>query len=109
MATPVKSPPRSPETAIIPRLYNILVDVLSRPVQVAELLLSDGIITSKTAETISSDEDVGHKRTLLDAVQDVVVHSPHPEETISRLFIAMKKTGGGIDLTRVMRGFAEGE
>ena len=106
MATPVKSPLDSPELALIPRFYDDLLQEISRPVQLAGLLLSDGIITNKTAKAITSDKDVDHKRTLLDAVQDTVIHSPHPEETIRLLFIALKKTGSDIGF---LEEFADGQ
>ena len=109
MATPDKSHPHSPEVALIPRFYNEFLQEISHPVQLAQLLLSDGIITNKTAETITSDEDVQHKRTLLDAIQDTVVHRPQPEETIRRLFIALEKTGFSTDNIRFLEEFVEGE
>ena len=109
MATPDKSPPHSPEVALIPHFYDEFFEEISHPVQLAQLLLSDGIITNKTAETITSDEDVQHKRTLLDAIQDTVVHRPHPEETIRRLFIALEKTGFTTDYIRFLEEFVEGE
>ena len=109
MATSGKSPPRSPEEALILHIYDHLLRVVSRPVQLAQLLLSDGIITNKTAETITSDEEVQHKRTLLDAIQDAVVHRPNPEETIQRLFIALEKTGFDADHIRWLEEFVDGE
>ena len=109
MATPGKSPPRSPEELLIPRFYDYLLRKVSSPTHLTQLLLSDGIITNKTAETITSDEDVQHKRTLLDAVQDTVVHRPNPEETIRRLFIALEKTGFGRDTIRFFEKFIDGE
>ena len=109
MATPDKSSPHSPEVALIPHFYDDFLQEISHPVQLAQLLLSDGIITNKTAETITSDEDVQHKRTLLDAIQDTVVHGPQPEETIRRLFKALEKTGWDPESIRVLEKFVEGE
>ena len=109
MTAPVKSPPRSPEVALIPHFYDDLLRWVSRPVQLSELLMSDGIITDKTAETITSNEDVQHKRKLLDAVQDSVEHRPNPEETIQQLLIALEKTGVHFYYIALMKDFIEGE
>ena len=109
MATPVKSPPDSAEVALIPSFYYELLHSVSRPVQLAELLLSDGIITNETAETITSNEDVQHKRKLLDAVQDSVEHRPNPEEIIRQLLAALEKTGVDIFRINSMKEFVEGE
>ena len=109
MATPVKSSPRSPEVALIPRYYDDLLRWVYRPVQLARLLLSDGIIANKTAETITSDQDVQHKRKLLDAVQDSVEHRPNPDETIRQLLVALEKTGVSTTYIHWMKVFVDGE
>ena len=109
MATYDRSPPRSPEEALIPYFYDGFLEAVSRPVQLAELLMSDGIITNKTAKSITSNKGVQHKQTLLDAIQDTVVHGPHPEETIRLLFIALEKTSVSTEDIRVLEEFVDGE
>ena len=107
MAT-VKSPPLSAEVALIPRWHDHLLREVSRTVQLAELLLLDRIITNRTAETITSDEDVQQKQTLFEAVQDAVVHCPQPEETIRSLLVALEKAGVHTDYIRWMKEFVDG-
>ena len=88
----VKPSLRSPEEAAFARYYDDLLRISLRPVQLAELLYSDGIIRSETNKKVTSEEDEDHaKRILLDAVQCALAQSSDQEEVMSSFCSALEK------------------
>ena len=91
MNDPAKTPSRSPEVEAFRREYNDLLGRVIRPVELARLLFSEGIISSETKNAITSDKDVQGKRTLLDAVEHALVHASDREAMFKSLVEALKK------------------
>ena len=78
-----KSSSRSPEEAALRRYYSDILLNVSRPVHLAELLLSEGFIRSETKENVAMDKDEEHAvRTVLDAVQLALAQSTDRDELI---------------------------
>ena len=83
----------TPEAVAFRRYSKWLLGDLKRPVQLAELLLSEGIIPSETKDTITSNEDVQQKQAVINAMQYALVHTPDAKDTFRRLRKAWKKAG----------------
>lgn len=85
---------RSPEEETFRQYYNDLLGrEIIRPLQLAELLFAEGIISNKTKESVTSDVYVEHKRVVLDAVQHALASASNPEKMFQTLLIVLRKTG----------------
>ena len=84
-------PVPSPEEETFHRFYNQLLRDINRPVQLAQLLFADGIISSETKEGVTSDADVNQKQALLDAIQHALANNP--KKAFQRLIEALRETG----------------
>ena len=105
-----KSSLRSVEAVAFRRYYDDLLRTVSSPVQSAEVLLSEGVIGSETKDSITSDKDEDHaKRTLLDAVEDVLVNGGDGEKTLRSLRIAFPNDYFFNDPIDKMEEFIAGE
>ena len=88
------TPSPSLQELAIRRHYNTLLSLISSPVQLAELLFSDGIIRRETNERVTSEEDEDHaKRILLDAVQCALAQTSDQEEVMSSFCSTLEKVG----------------
>ena len=103
-----KSPSPSHEAAFR-RYYNDLFREVHRPVRLAELLFSDGVIQSDIKDSITSDEDEDQKRALLDAVQYALANSTDPEQTMRTVCTALGKSGVHGYYTDKLSSFVPGE
>ena len=96
------------EVAAFRRYYDSLLRNVRRPVQLAELLFADGLISKETKTKLTSDEDLEQKRTLLDAIQDALVHASDRKEMFQTLLRALYE----INLSQTatyMKNFVDGE
>ena len=92
MAEKTKRSVRSPEEETFHRYYNRLLDDINSPNELARLLFADGIISSETKETVTSNTDVDQTPSLLDAVQHALENAPDPEKTFRSLLVALGTT-----------------
>ena len=88
-----KSRFRSVQEAAFARCYQHFWEEISRPVKLAEILFSEGIITSETKTSITSDEDERQIRSLLDAVQNSLSWAKDTDEVIKKLTNALEEIG----------------
>ena len=110
MAEKAKQPVRSPEEETFHRYYNKLLSGIYFIETTARLLFADGIISSETKETITSNIGVEGKRTLLGAIQHALENAPDPEKTFQSLLVAL--SGGMFMFSTVcdeMKNFNRGE
>ena len=101
-----KTPSRSPEVEAFRREYNDLLHYVDRPVELAHLLFSEGVISSETEDAITSDEDVEGKHVLLDAVDHALLHASDREAMFRSVVRALEKI---YDYTYLMKEFVDGE
>ena len=90
MAERAKLPVRSPEVETFHRYYNKLFSDIYSPVNLAELLFADGIISSETKENVILNTGAERTRTLLDAVQHTLEKAPDPGKTFQSLLVALR-------------------
>ena len=95
MAERTKPQARSSEEEILHRYYNELLSYIYNPEELAVLLFADGIISSETKKTVTSDGGKERTQTLLDAVLQAFQNAPDPEQTFQRLVAALRKTSFG--------------
>ena len=101
---------RSSEQAAFQKYYDNLLYVIDDPVQLAELLLTEGVIRSETKDSIISDEDEEHAtRSLLDDVLYSLEHNPDGGKTIQSLRIAFEKASLNTYYIDRMEEFIVGE
>ena len=91
MDGPTKPPSRSPEVDDFRWEYIDLLRNVRRPVELAQLLFSKGIISSETKNAITSDEDVVGKRVLLDAAKHALVYASDREAMLRSLLSALRE------------------
>ena len=100
----------SPEEAAFRRCYNHLLEGASRPFQFGKLLLSEGIITSETMDSIALDGNEDHvKEALVDAVQCAFAQSSDKNLLLSSLQSALEKSGVFHSSINWMKDFIAGE
>ena len=87
----MKPSSRSPEVEAFRREYKDLLRHVYRPVELAQSLFSEGVISSETKNATTSDEDVEGKRILLHAAEHALVHASDREAMFQNLMEALKK------------------
>ena len=92
MAERTKPPARSSEEEILHQYYNQLLSNYYDPEELAVLLFADGIISSETKKTVTSDGGEEPTQTLLDAVLQAFQNAPDPEQTFQKLVAALRET-----------------
>ena len=89
-----KSSFRSPEEAALRRYYNDILRDVSRPVQLAELLFSEGIIRNETKQKVTFDKEKEHAvRAVLHDVQLALAQSSDRKKLMLSLCLALEKSG----------------
>ena len=106
MDEPTKPPSRFVEVEAFRRYYNDLLREVDRPVEFAQLLFAEDIISSEKKNAITSDEDVEGKRVLLDAAEHALVHASDREAMFRSLVTALRRVGCS---TYSMNEFVDGE
>ena len=100
----------TPEEAAFRRCYNDLRDAACNPVEFSEILLSMGIISRETRDSIALDRDEVHaKRALLDSVQYAIAQSSDKNGLLSDLYKALLQSGVPNDRIYWMEDFITGE
>ena len=75
------------------RCYNDLRDAARHPYIFSEILLSKGIITSETRDSIASDRDeVGAKEAILHAIQCAIAQSSDKNRLLSSIKSALEES-----------------
>ena len=99
----------NPEEAAFRRYYNDLFSAVSRPVQLAGRLFSQGVITRDIKASITSNEDKDQKRAVLDAVQNALASSDKAHTTFEIVCRALDESGVDyLDIGK-LRGFVSGK
>ena len=100
----------SPEEAAFSRCHNDLLKGASSPLKFAELLLSEGVITSETRDSIAlvGNEDQA-KEAVVDAVQCALAQSSDKNRLLSSLQSALVKSDVFEWRIRWMKNFIVGE
>ena len=100
----------SPEEAAFRRCHDHLLEGASSPVKFAELLLSDGVITSETRDRIAlvGNKDQA-KEAVVDAVQCALAQSSNKNRLLSSLQSALEESGVSYGKIFWMTDFIAGE
>ena len=106
-----KLPSPCPEVEAFRRYYKKLLKDVDRPVDLAELLFSDGIISleAKDSITSASTSDVEQRRAVLGAFQHALLQSSEPSATMRSLRRAFEQAGFSNAFFRFMERVVEGE
>ena len=101
---------RSPEEVAIAHYYQELLSAVVRPVQLAELLASNRIISRETKESVATKKDKeSAMRTLLDAVQCALAQSTHTATLMSSVYFALERSGFPSSYSMKIKAFIAGE
>ena len=92
---------RSAEEAAFAKEYNNLLRDVSHPVKLAKVLFTEGIISSETKTSITSDADEKQKRKLLDDLQNSLSQAKDTAQVMKKLMNALEEIG--VDTGRLQR------
>ena len=99
-----------PEVAAFRRYYNDLLEHVNRPVDLAELIFSDDIISREVKDSITAARtDVEQRRTVLDAFEHALLQSSQPSATMRSLWGAFQQAGFLTGCFLDMEQFVDGE
>ena len=107
MTSSTKLSLHSPEEEGFRKYHDRLLRTVSRPVELAEILVSEGVIDSDTKESVTANED--QKGSLFAALQIALAQSTDPEKTMRSLCTALEITGVATGYIRGMQEFIAGE
>ena len=100
----------TPEEAAFRKCYKYLLEAACRPVEFSKTLLSKGIITSETRDSIALDRyEVRAKEAILHAIQCAFAQSSDKDRLLSSIQSALIESGVSPHLVYWMEGFIAGE
>ena len=100
----------TPEEAAFRKCYKYLLDAACRPVEFSKTLLSKGIITSETRDSIALDRDeVRAKEAILHAIQCAIAQSSDKDRLLSSIKSALEESGVPFGCLYWMKDFITGE
>ena len=105
----VEQPLPSPEVVAFRRYYNDLLRFVDRPVDLARLLISEGVISEEVTRRLTWESVREQGRVILDAFEQSLLQSSEPRATLRCLARAFEQAGSYSRHILRMKSFADCE
>ena len=105
-----RMPSPCPEVTAFRQYYNVLLGDVRRPVDLAESLFLDSVISREAKNSVTSaSTDVAQRRAVLDAFQNALLQSSEPSTTMRSLRRAFERARLDNYYIRKVEKFVDGE